>query len=322
MSAPIRIELPTFFGMKTVNSFLFKEPVPTLIDCGEGTEPVWEAIRSGLKENGLTVRDLERVIITHAHVDHMGSAARIAESADATVWVSDLVYDWAVDLEKMWGQREKLIVGTIQKFIGKENYDQLFPAFSSMSGMIKKAWPKIPESALHLFDHEGEIEMGGSTWQTLYMPGHSVNQSVFFNETNGQLLSADMLLKITPTPVIDAAVENPLERDKGIFKLMDSYARLKELPIQKVFPGHYECFTDANEKIDTQMKRILERKENCYELIKNGAAHFMEIAKAMYPRNLHLPAVNMVVGYLDLLEAEQRIFYGTDNGAGVPIFAQ
>ncbi|MEO1260052.1 MAG: MBL fold metallo-hydrolase [Bacteroidota bacterium] len=319
---PIRIELPTFFGMKAVNCFLFKEPVPTLIDCGEGTEPVWEAIQVGLKENGLVVEDLERVVITHAHVDHMGSAARIAESAAAKIWVSDLVYDWAIDLEKMWMQREKLIVGTIQRFIGKEKYDQLLPAFSSMAEMIKKAWPKIPESALHIFDHEGEIEMGGAAWQTLYMPGHSVNQSVFFNEKNGHLLSADMLLKITPTPVIDASVENPLEREKGIFRLMDSYARLKELPIQKVFPGHYACFTDAQEKIETQTNRILERKEICYELIKNGATHFMEIAKAMYPHNLHLPAVNMVVGYLDLLEAEERIFYGKENGKGVPILTK
>ena len=65
-----------------------------------------------------------------------------------------------------------------------------------------------------------------------------------------------------------------------------------------------------------------EGTESCYQLIKNGATHFMETAKNMYPRNLHLPAVNMVVGYLDLLEAGNGVFYGAENEAGVPIFAK
>ena len=185
MKEPVRIELPTFFGMKTVNCFLIKDPVPTLIDCGEGTEPVWEALNAGLKDNGLAIDDIERLVITHAHVDHIGSAAKISEEADAEIWVSDLVHDWAVDLEKMWGKRESLMVDTLKWYLGDIASENIFSVLTSMSEKIKKAWPAVPASHLKIFSHEGDIELGGEKWQTLYLPGHSTNQSCFFNPRNG-----------------------------------------------------------------------------------------------------------------------------------------
>ena len=307
MQQPIRIELPTFFGMKTVNCFLFKTPVPTLIDCGEGTADVWEATKAGLKENGLDISDIKRVVITHAHVDHIGNAARIASASGAEIWVSDLVRPWAVDLEKMWAQREHLMLDTLKSFLGKEAFGNFIPTFEYMSNLIKKSWPSVPASQLRIFEHEGEIELGGSIWKTIYMPGHSANQSCFFNPQNGHLLSADMLLKITPTPVLDANLADPSQREKGVFKLLESYQRLLGLDISTVFPGHYANFENAHQIINHQVGRIHLRKGECLKLIKSGRSSFMEIAQALYPLDLHLPAMNMVVAYLDLLEEEGAI---------------
>ncbi len=316
---PIRIELPTFFGMKTVNCFLIKDPVPTLIDCGEGTEPVWEALTAGLKAHGLIIQDLERLVITHAHVDHIGSAARIAETAAAEIWVSDLVYDWAVDMEKMWGRREMVMHDTLQHFLGEKTLAKVASNFVALTQMIKSAWPAVPASGVKIFPHEGEIVLGGETWQVLYLPGHSANQSCFFNPRNGHLLSADMLLQITPTPVIDTKTDQPDEREKGIFKMMESYRRVRELDVKKVFPGHYENFENAGQVIDYQVERIHSRKEECLDLIRQGRHHFMDIGQAMYGENPHLPAINMVIGYLDLLEGEGRIAYGEETENGVTI---
>ena len=320
MSNPIRIELPTYFGMKTVNCFLFKDPVPTLIDCGEGMEKIWTALEAGLNKEGLQVADIERVVITHAHVDHMGNACRIAETAGAEIWVSDLVYDWATDIEKMWREREKLMSQVLEEMMGADAFGKILPLFTVMATMTKKAWPPVPVSYLKTFGHEGEIELGGDIWQTIYVPGHAANQSCFFNPKNSNLLSADMLLKITPTPVMDVKIGSPNERIKSIFQLLDSYKKIRELDIKKVFPGHYDCFENAVEVIDKQVTRIDLRKEVCFQKIKNGCSDFYKLANEMYGANLHLPAINMLVGYLDLLEGEGRIYYEKNGTAPMGIF--
>jgi len=105
MQAPIRIELPTIYGMKTVNAYLFLDPVPTLIDCGEKTSASWDALVAALKKYGLQIKDIERVIITHAHVDHIGMAGKIAAHSKAQIWVNEYCYTWATDKEEMWARR-------------------------------------------------------------------------------------------------------------------------------------------------------------------------------------------------------------------------
>ena len=107
---PIKIELPTIFEGMTVNAWLFKSPEPTLIDCGEKTDKLWDALINGLKINGLGIRDLKKVIITHAHLDHIGMAKKITDHSDATIWVSEYVYDWATDLKTMLDRRTAAIM--------------------------------------------------------------------------------------------------------------------------------------------------------------------------------------------------------------------
>lgn len=118
---PIRIELPTVFEMGTVNSYLFLDPVPTLIDCGEKSDAAWKALLDNLTTAGLKISDIERIIITHAHVDHMGMAARVADASGAKVWVSELVKDWAINLTSMQSARWNIITELITEITNKPN---------------------------------------------------------------------------------------------------------------------------------------------------------------------------------------------------------
>ena len=57
----------------------------------------------------LRVKDLKKVIITHAHVDHIGMAGKIAEESNAEIWVNDYTYNWAINTKEMWHQRMKMM---------------------------------------------------------------------------------------------------------------------------------------------------------------------------------------------------------------------
>ena len=304
-SQPIRIELPTQFQMKTVNSFLIKEPEVTLVDCGEDEDATWLALESGLKENGLAISDIDKIIITHAHVDHMGMAQRISEASQAPVWVSNKVQPWALDPENMFRSRGELIRKTMQNLMGEKVFAQIFPIVFAFGSKMNEVWKAVDPANLNVFPHEGNLEIGGESWEVLYVPGHSTTQSCFYHPGSGHLLSADMLLNITSAPVIEYH-EGSEKRARALKEHLRSFQRLKQLNIHKVFPGHYAIFGNASSLIEFQVRRIHERKEQCYDLIHQGAADFLTLFHKMYPKS-NFPGMNMLVGYLDLLEDEDRI---------------
>ena len=47
MQQPIRLELPFAIDRTTVNAYLFREPEPVLIDTGDSSPEVWEALVDG-----------------------------------------------------------------------------------------------------------------------------------------------------------------------------------------------------------------------------------------------------------------------------------
>jgi glyoxylase-like metal-dependent hydrolase (beta-lactamase superfamily II) len=84
----IPISLPTPFYIGPVNVYLIKEDPVTLIDTGPKTPEAIAALRSGLRSAGLSVNNIRRIVLTHAHEDHCGLARSLRDEAkDADVYV-------------------------------------------------------------------------------------------------------------------------------------------------------------------------------------------------------------------------------------------
>ena len=303
-----RLELPTIFGMKTVNSYLLKGDCVALVDTGENTDKSYEALSAALKNSKLTVQDIDEIIITHAHVDHIGMTGRIVEESGAVVKVSDLVHPWAMDHMKMLTEREAVIDTTMAGLMPPATMEFFRTYYEDFKKGMLKAWSTIPNSKIQVFNHdEGIVSIAGKEWKTVYCPGHSSTQSCFYKEDTRQFLSADMLLKVTPTPVIEPLADGSMERTRSIFQLLESYDKLRKMDFSMVYPGHYELIEDHISYIDHQVKRIHERKEETLGLINSGITDMSELFNKLYKGRWHLPALVMMIGYLDLLESEGKI---------------
>ena len=301
---PIRIVLPTIFEGMTVNSWLFLEPEPTLIDCGEKTEKAWYALVSALKNHGVEIGDIKRIIITHGHLDHMGMANKIVEHSDAIVWVNEYLYDWAVDLKKMLDRRSVAIMTFMKPRLPEKMYDVYFGfGYKSLAPM----WDEIPAERIEVFPIEGSLNFGGSDWDIIYTPGHCINQTCFYNHHNGYFFSADMLLRMIPIPIIDAGLKQPFRRTKSLVMQMASYQKIAQLEIRKTFPGHFETFDNAHELIINQVQKIHQRKEKCFDLIQGGTHEVLDLAKAIYPDRINQATLFMIIGFLDMLSGEGRL---------------
>src|SRR5205809_3321006 len=86
----IPISLPTPFYIGPVNVYLIAEDPVTLIDTGPKTKEAVETLRAGLRSAGVSVSDIRRIVLTHAHEDHCGLARALRDEAkDAEVFVHD-----------------------------------------------------------------------------------------------------------------------------------------------------------------------------------------------------------------------------------------
>ena len=304
---PQRIEFPIGWSMGSVNAYLFTQPEIVLVDAGVKTEACWVMLVDGLAAHGVAVRDLSRVVITHPHVDHFGLAGRIAAESDATVWICELGAPWLTDMDGMWAERMAYYRRDFLPPLGlpPETNEMIL---WGMQGLAAHADP-VPAERVVPFRSDGMLQMGGAAWQVIHTPGHASTQTVFYQPGTRRLLSADMLLAVTPAPVIDHPLPGK-RREPSLPHFMRSLDLLEAIDIDTVYPGHGRPFGDHRTVIARQRERIAGRKAQCLELIRGGQATIPELLESMYahqPPEGRVAGLWMLIGYLDLLLDEGAI---------------
>ena len=152
----------------------------TLIDAGwsKSAEPIRRAAES------LFGRDARpaAVLLTHAHPDHFGSAAELAQFWGLPVWVhpDDLPY----------------LRGGV---LPDELLDPIGRVFNGLQRVLPRAtvarMTSSPLRALAQALPEGATEVPGlSGWEYLHTPGHSPGHVVFFRPCDRVLIAGDAVL--------------------------------------------------------------------------------------------------------------------------------
>jgi len=300
--SPIRLELPTNLGVGPVNSYLFIQPEVVLVDAGIKSDECWEALGDGLAARGLAPADVARVVITHPHVDHYGLAGRLAAESDATVWIVDLGAPWLTATRAMWAERLVYYRDDFLRHLGLPP-EVVEMTLSGMEALAAQVDP-VPAERVVTFRRDGLLQMGGQTWQVIHTPGHASAQTVFYQPDARQLLSADMLLAVTPTPV----VEQPPPGAGGRVPALPQYVRsldvVEALDVETVFPGHGRPFGSHRRVVERQRERITQRKGECLGYVRRGLTAIPDLLDTMYahqPPATRLAGLWMLIGYLDLL---------------------
>lgn len=304
---PIRIELPTEFAVGTVNAYLFTEPEPILVDTGVKSPESWRLLQAGLSEQGVAVRDIKKVIITHPHVDHFGQASKIADESGASVWVSELGQTWLEEFPTMWQRRIAYYRDFFMDFVGFSR--EAVATILGYMGEVVEVCDPVPAGSVSTFGLSDSLQMGGASWQVFHAPGHASHQTCFYQRESKQFISADMLLAKAPTPI----VERPLSGSRRVPSLprfMESLTRVESLDIDVVYPGHGRPFGDHRRLIQRQRERITHRKQECLQLLADGHETVAQLVDKMYahlPLQFRFAGLWMAIGYLDLLRAEGKI---------------
>lgn len=306
-TTPIRIELPTPFAVGPVNSYLFTEPEPVLIDTGVDSDESWNTLVEGLEANGVTVSDLTKIIITHPHSDHFGQAYKLLEQSQAQVWIADLGADWLLDPRGKFQKRIDYYRDFFLPEVGAD--EQMTVASINYMTMVRDSTTPLAAERVVQFKVGDALMLGKRPWRVDHTPGHASHQTCFYQAETKQYISADMLLPITPTPLVECP-PNGKTRQPSLPLFLESLAAVEQMEIERVYPGHGESFDNPQHLIERQRSRIHQRKEECFELVAEGvdtAVSLMHHMYAHYPAQLRTAGLWMLVGYLDLLIAEDKV---------------
>jgi len=304
-----KIELPIPFPLETANVYLIDAPPRTLIDTGIKTEASFAALEKGLKDLGLNMDSIKRILITHGHIDHYGQAKRLSSLSDAPIYMHVKDYGRIRSFLHLIGPLKSVLIrnGVPERFVQE--------AVRFMEFTMSLA--DSPDEAFFLDDGD-PIPFESMTWKAIHFPGHSPGQLCFYWPSKKILLSGDHLLKeITPNPVLNVEGNEDAFRYPSLIEYLDSLEKVRSIEISLVLPGHGEEIRDARGLIRKILDHHEERMERVRSALADGEKTPFEIAMRLFPG---IPPFEIflgfseAVGHLEILKEKGMIRRAERNG--------
>jgi glyoxylase-like metal-dependent hydrolase (beta-lactamase superfamily II) len=223
------LRLPLPFGLDHVNVWLLADGDRwTVVDTGLGnpaSEEVWRAV--------LPNHPLRRLIVTHAHPDHIGMAAWLQQRTGAALSISQGDYQWAQLISAQAGSYTNAAMLELFRLHGLEAGMQA--ALEQRGNLFRKGVPDLPRTFSRLRDGD-DIAIGGQKWRVIAGFGHSPEHCSLYCAGLALLISGDMLLPRISTNV---PVMAQMPDDDPLGQFLDSIERFTSLPDDTlVLPAH------------------------------------------------------------------------------------
>jgi glyoxylase-like metal-dependent hydrolase (beta-lactamase superfamily II) len=301
-----QLRIPTPFAVGRVNCYLIEDRPLTLVDTGPNSGKALDELQRQLAEHGHSISDLELVILTHQHIDHLGLVEIIAEHSGADVAAIDVAAHRLANFGED-AEREDEFAGELMRRNGIP--DNVVYALQSVSRSFR-GWGAKANVTRPLHDGE-DLELGDRSLQVLHRPGHSPSDTVFWDSQRRILLAADHLIAhISSNPLISRPLDGASERPQALVAYIDSLRKTRELPAEIVLSGHGEPITDHVSLIDSRLALHQRRADKLYGLVAERPRTGYELAQELWGNVAVTQAfltLSEVIGHLDLLINEGRV---------------
>ena len=203
--------MPTPFAVGRVNCYLIEDEPLTLVDTGPNSGTSLTDLEAGLAAAGRSVEQLERIVLTHQHIDHIGLAGILARRSGAEVVCLDRLAPWlasyteSMDADDRYGEAIMLRNGVPS---------ELALSLRAVTRTFR-AWGGRVDATRTL--HDGDtLAFAGRTWHVHHRPGHSPSDTVFHDPDRRVLIAGDHLLDtISSNPLISRPLDGPDRDDAG-----------------------------------------------------------------------------------------------------------
>jgi glyoxylase-like metal-dependent hydrolase (beta-lactamase superfamily II) len=311
------IALPTPFLVGRVNCYLIEDEPLTLVDTGPNSGTSLDELETRLAAVGHRIEDLELIVITHQHMDHLGLVGILARRSGARV--------------AAWHE----LAGYLRHFSAAAGADDAF----AMTLMRRHGVPdnlatalSVGAAAFRAFGASGEVDLplhdgsvlqfAGRSLTALHRPGHSPSDVILHDPARRIVIGGDHLLsRISSNPLmsrpLDAAAGGAGERPHALETYNDSLRATRALDAGLVLGGHGPPVTDHVALIDERLRMTDRRARKVASLLESGPQTAYELATSMWANVAVTQAfltLSEVLGHLDLLITDGQVIEQDDGG--------
>jgi glyoxylase-like metal-dependent hydrolase (beta-lactamase superfamily II) len=302
-----RIPIPTPFAVGRVNVYLIEDEPLTLMDTGPNSATSFDELTSGLAALGHAVEDIEVVVITHQHIDHLGLVSIVAQRSGAQVAALDVAVPYVEGFTRE-AQKDDEFARSVMLRNGIP--EDVVSALSAVS-QVFRAWGSRADVTRVLRDGE-EMSFRDRKLRVHHRPGHSPTDTIFHDRGRRILIAADHLLgHISSNPLITRPPDGSAERPQALVTYLRSLEATRDMDdVDLVLPGHGEPITDHRALIDERLALHRRRAEKIYRLIAERPRTAYEIAQELWGNVAVTQAyltLSEVLGHVDLLLNAGRV---------------
>jgi glyoxylase-like metal-dependent hydrolase (beta-lactamase superfamily II) len=306
------LRIPTPFAVGRVNCYLIEDEPLTLVDTGPNSGKALDELSSQLAAHGHSIGDLELLIVTHQHIDHLGLAEIVVEHSGAEVAAIGVAAERLANFSE---DAEREDAFAVELMLRNGIPEEVARALQSVSRSFR-GWGSRARVTRPLEDGQA-MPFSDRTLRALHRPGHSPSDTVFWDEERKILLAADHLIAhISSNPLITRPLDGSDERPQALVTYIESMRKTREMPAEIVLSGHGEPIVDHVALIDDRIAKHDRRKEKIYKLIAERPRSGYEIAQAIWGNVAVTQAfltLSEVIGHADLLLNEGRVREADDG---------
>lgn len=303
-----KITVPIPFPLRTVNMYaLLGKDHWTLVDAGMGTPDARATFTTGLQRAGVSIDNLDTIVLTHHHPDHIGLSGELQEQSGARVYMHPI--DEA-SVQVIWSGTMPQKFGRVSRFLMQHGLPPTELWFSQVDPKVMNNIIRVPpHEAFTMVEDEQYIDLGGEDYRVIWTPGHSDGHICLFRERDGVFLAADHVLpRITP----NVGLYSEYDRQNPLGDYLHSLAKVSQLPASIVLPGHGEPLIDLAGRTKEIIEHHEQREMEILALLERQPQHAYQIAQQLFgPRLKSNEATRMAVAetlsHLEYLRIEGQV---------------
>ena len=252
----LRMPLPFMLGH--INLWLLDDHDDTLaiVDTGlntRDTQDHWRKLLDG--------KTMSRIVITHMHPDHVGSAGWLHEHYDAPLYMTRAEYLMCRVLVADTGQPAPEAGVDFYRAAGFD--DDALQRYRDRFGGFGKAVYPMPQ-AYHRLQENDVLRIGEQDWRIVTTSGHCPEHASLFNEQAGLFIAGDQILPTISSNVSVWPTE-PEADPMGFW--LESCRKLKDLLDDEVLvlPSHGKPFRGA----PGRLQALIDEHEDNFDALRS-----------------------------------------------------